>query len=520
MPYFPAALALARLRYPRIVPAHHRTEPIRHGIHRRRPPPRRRHWSRTLVAVGSVAALAVTGTGWFVGEQLTGTFSTSDALAGLDGGRAADGAALNILLIGLDSRKAMDGSDLPAEFVTDALHAGDSDVGGYNTNTLILLHVPEHDGRPVAVSIPRDDYVEVPGYGHRKIKEAYGLAKADEDARLTGSGTLPLAERESRARDAGRRSTVETVQNLLDVHIDHFAEVNLLGFYNVASAIGPLEVCLNAPVDDEEYSGARFPAGRQLLDASQSLAFVRQRHGLPHGDLDRTRRQQAFLWAVARVFQSKGAFEQLTTLRDLTESLKDDVVVDSAMDPIALARRLEGAAAGGIEFHTLPISGFDEIDGQSVNLVDPAEMRDVVATLLDTSPDRGHRSPTATGDGPEIEVRNGTGVDGLAASVAASLRRAGHRTAEPGNGLPATITSVDYGADADRPAAEELAARLGVAARRVSGVDSGRMVLMLGTDIAATVEQSVAGPLPSTIPAVPDTPGPATDAPADVLCVD
>lgn len=95
------------------------------------------------------------------------------------------------------------------------------------------------------------------------------------------------AAREQQAREVGRRSTLTTVQNLLKVPIDHFAEVNLMGFYDVVSAIGPVQVCLNNPVQDD-FSGANFPAGVQTLDASQALSFVRQRHGLDNGDLDRS----------------------------------------------------------------------------------------------------------------------------------------------------------------------------------------------------------------------------------------
>ena len=88
------------------------------------------------------------GIGWYVQSDLTSGLYRSDALSALgDDAGSSPGGDINILLIGLDSRKAMDGSDLPAEFVTDKLHAGDSDVGGYNTNTLILLHVPGDGGK-------------------------------------------------------------------------------------------------------------------------------------------------------------------------------------------------------------------------------------------------------------------------------------------------------------------------------------------------------------------------------------
>ncbi|MCL2535769.1 MAG: LCP family protein, partial [Nocardiaceae bacterium] len=281
-------------------------------------------------AVASVLVLASTGLAWGAQRELTSGLTRSDAIDAVsdDNGTSSRGDS-NILLIGLDSRKDMDGNDLPAEFVTDQLHAGDSDVGGYNTNTLILLHVPGDGSRATAAAIPRDDYVDVPGYGKLKIKEAYGSAKADADAQLEAQGVTDPAVREQKARDAGRRATLKTVQNLLHVPIDHFAEVNLVGFYDIAKVLGPLEVCLNAPVDDSEYSGARFPAGRQFLDPSQALSFVRQRHGLDNGDLDRTHRQQAFLSAVIRNLKSTGVFGNLAKMRGLADAVKNDVVIDS-----------------------------------------------------------------------------------------------------------------------------------------------------------------------------------------------
>ena len=98
---------------------------------------------------------------------------------------------------------------------------------------------------------------------------------------------------------------MRAVRNLTGQPIDYFAEVNLAGFYDLAESLGGVEVCLNHAVHDD-YSGADFPAGRQRLDAAQALAFVRQRHGLENGDLDRTHRQQAFLLSVMHELQQSG----------------------------------------------------------------------------------------------------------------------------------------------------------------------------------------------------------------------
>lgn len=358
-----------------------------------------------LVATAAVASVAVSGVGFAVYREATTGLTTSDALDGIaNNDPDVNGADTNILLIGLDSRKDMDGNDLPAAFVTDTLHAGDSDVGGYNTNTLLLVHLPAGGGRATALSIPRDDYVDVPGYGKRKIKEAYGLAKADADTQLLDEGVTDAAERERRAREAGRRSTLTAVRDLLDVPIDHFAEVNLLGFYDVATAVGPIQVCLNNPVHDT-YSGADFPAGAQELSATQALSFVRQRHGLDNGDLDRTKRQQAFVAGVMAKLSASGVLANISELRALIAGTKNDIVIDAGLDPIGLAGGAGAVMKGDIDFYTLPITGYDTVDGQDVNLVDVDAIRAEAARLIGPAqPAPAALDPTSDPAPPPLEV--------------------------------------------------------------------------------------------------------------------
>ena len=157
-------------------------------------------------------------------------------------------AKSNILLIGLDSRKDQQGNDLP-QALLDKLHAGDSDNGGYNTNTLILAHISA-DNHVVAFSIPRDDYVRVtgiPGYDHIKIKEAYGLTKANAMQHLMDNGVTDQAELERKSREAGRAATLAAVRNLTGAPIDYFAEVNLAGFYDIAESLGGVESLIEHP---------------------------------------------------------------------------------------------------------------------------------------------------------------------------------------------------------------------------------------------------------------------------------
>jgi len=106
--------------------------------------------ARVVAVVASAAVVVATGVAWATLRDLTGGLTTSNALAG---GSASKNGSVNILLIGLDSRKDQNGNDLPAA-ILDHLHAGDGSEGGYNTNTLILLHIPADGSRVSASPFP------------------------------------------------------------------------------------------------------------------------------------------------------------------------------------------------------------------------------------------------------------------------------------------------------------------------------------------------------------------------------
>lgn len=357
---------------------------------------------RSFFGVSSALVLLVAGLGWYLNADFLSGLGTSRAMSGLGGGSGGD---VNILLMGLDSRKDLNGNDLPAS-ILDRLHAGSSsDIGGYNTNTLILLHVPANGSRAVALSIPRDDYVDLPGaMGKHKIKEAYGRAKAGAETSAHAKGTTDPAQLELVGREAGRHAAVQVVDSFLGVTVDHFVEINLAGFYDLANALGGVQVCLRQPAQDW-YSGANFPAGVQTLDGAQSLAFVRQRHGLANGDLDRTHRQQAFLASAAHKLQSEGVFGDLGKVQALLNVAKKDVVVDSGFDLLSFIQHARSVASGDVEFYTLPIAGYANIDGEAVNLVDLQQVRKTAARLLaglPPVPSSASASPEPGGAGPLI----------------------------------------------------------------------------------------------------------------------
>jgi LCP family protein required for cell wall assembly len=473
---------------------------------------------RTLVAAVSALVLGVTGVVYTKYQDLSQGMNTSAALGNAP--KSTNGA-VNILLMGLDSRKDQNGNMLP-KAILDQLHAGDGTQGGYNTNTLILMHVPNNGGKVSAFSIPRDDYVNFVDnpYGQQagKIKEAYGLAKAAKEEQLAKQGVTDRTTLEQQGREAGRLSTLANVRALTGVPIDHFAEVNLAGFYDLATALGGVDVCLNQAVQDD-YSGANFPAGRQTLNGSQALAFVRQRHGLTNGDLDRTHRQQAFLASVAHKLTSAGTFTSMSKLQGLIDAAKKDVVIDSNWNVLTFAQQSQNLTGGNMEFQTLPIKGFDTINGQSVNLIDAAAIKNTVQSTFNgsgTQPGAAQPSaqpaPAPTAGSSTVDVVNASGKTGEAAKLSNALTSQGWPKGTVSNGTSRTTSTLLYGSGA-KADADKLASLLGISSEvSSSAVTNGHVQVELGNDFTMPAALSN-GTTPQAGPATPTTPDTTANGP-------
>jgi LCP family protein required for cell wall assembly len=353
--------------------------------------------ARVVVALVSAGALVASGVAWTLQQHVSATIVTSDALPPHP---VLLGQAFTALLVGLDARTDANGNPLPPA-VLDALHAGPDD-GQLHTDTIILLHVPALPGEPaVAISIPRDSFVTLAdGSGKHKINSAYDRGVVAAEKGLTAQGvTGPELDR--RGREAGRAALIATVESLTGTQIDHYAEINLAGFVGLTDALGGVPVCLNKPVHDT-YSGVDLPAGYQTVTGPVALAFVRQRHGLEGGDLDRIARQQAFIAGLAQRVESEGTLTNPTTLSQLLTVVTDHVVIDKGWDlqqALAQVGRLAGA---NLSFHTIPTGRPDlptPVDGVAVQ-IDPAAVRTFVDEQFSGAPIPATPSPAGPAAAP------------------------------------------------------------------------------------------------------------------------
>ncbi|MCV7179662.1 LCP family protein [Mycolicibacterium sphagni] len=478
----------------------------------------------------------MTGLGWTGLHHALGGIITSEALIG---GPTSTRGAQNILIMGLDSRLDQHGNPLPQD-VYDALHAGDETVGGYNANVLILVHIPS-SGSPTAISIPRDDYVDLAGCPtgvcQGKIKQAYGLAYQHaldtiaNDSELNNS--LDPQAKEQKGREAGRKAEIATVSRLLQVPIDHFVEVTLGAFFEIAKAVAPITVCLNADTSDD-FSGAQFHQGEQQLDAAQAMAFVRQRRDTDDAnftDMDRTRRQQAFIVSLVSALRRSGDLDNPLAMNKLLDITKQNLAVDAEMDLAGFAQRASSMTKHPPSLYTLPITGFGQApDGEDVNLIDLAAVRSIVHDLLsadDTATDTS--SPTSDpssnpmyGVGATLSVVNASSYDGLAAQLEKTFTANGFQQGRTSTAESVSNTSaVDYGPGAE-DAGKSLAAQLNLAAAPNDALSAGAVELTVGTDFPAgeyvrSVDSTSATAGPAAISTVSATAtGTASPAPTDL----
>jgi LCP family protein required for cell wall assembly len=460
--------------------------------------------------------LVLSGYAHRVDGLVTG-LASSNAISG-----GAQTGAMNILLMGLESRTDYQGNTLSSALLT-AMHAGsvygvnNEGVGGQDTNTLILIHIFAGGQRAVGFSIPRDDWVTYPqaydGQSTGKIDQAYGLAYA-QSLTQTVSSSMSRSQRYFVANEAGQKATIDTVETVTDQKIDHFAEVNLAGFFYLAQSFGGIEACVNSwdgpdgPGTNLHDANSGFNAvgdgynlkkgGSQYLHlaADQALAFVRERDNLPNGDLDRTHRQQAVLDYVIWKLKTEGVLTDVGQLTSLLGTADKYLITDSSWNLLDFSTQMHALSGENLKFYTAPIVGYETVDGQDANQIDvPAIQAAIKAKFTAPAPSSGGTSKSASKPAKKaapvpaastvtVDVYNGGSTGGLAGRVSAALAAKGYRVgavtdASAQSQTVKTADEVFYGAGASANAAK-IAGYFGVTATELGSLPAGHVEVLLG----------------------------------------
>ena len=445
---------------------------------------------RILVALLSVLVLVVSGAGYFA----VGSVSNSAGNLALGGGKgvkpgqARDGAT-DILLVGIDSRTDAQGKPLTPEEI-DMLRAGDEQ--NENTDTIIVIRIPNDGSSATAISIPRDTYIHDSQEGNMKINGVYTAYKTKKAEELGAEGITDPTRVEEESKQAGRQALISDVASLTGITVDHYAEVGLLGFVLLTDAVGGVDVCLNDDVNDP-YSGANFHAGEQVLSGPDALSFVRQRHGLPRGDLDRIVRQQAYMASLVHKVLSSGTMTNPAKLNSLGDAAKRSLTIDDGWDIMGLADQMQNMVGGNVQFTTIPVTDIDGVGdyGESVVEVDVPAVHSFFDTLLnkdtDSSASSSATSSPSTTAAPKdvsVSVLNASELTGFAARVASALEQEGYPIDQISN-APAGLyaQSQVLTRDASDPRAKELAKLAGGVPVNVTGsLQAGEAVLVVASD--------------------------------------
>ncbi len=344
-----------------------------------------RFGGRIVAALLSVVVLVSFGYGWKNYRDLDSGLKRI-AVQGLGVAPSAgatpvavhQGTDENILIVGNDDRNDMTDAEVKA------LHTG-RDGGSINTDTMMIAHIPADGSAATLISLPRDSYVDIPGFRSNKLNAAY------PDGYFTNA---PADASDAVRRAAGASQLIKTIRLLTGLQIDHFIQVDLIGFYRISMAIGPITVNLCSRVDDPN-SGLHLPAGINNIVGRTALAFVRQRETLAGGDLARVQRQRYFLTAAFRKIASARTLISPSRLHNLIVAVDKSVYVDAGFSIQSIAEQLANLSANNIVGRTIPIEDERIIDGVGdVLIVNPAKVKAFVHRLVVGPPARP--SPTAS----------------------------------------------------------------------------------------------------------------------------
>jgi LCP family protein required for cell wall assembly len=328
----------------------------------RKPRPRRKRAWGQLISLSLVIVVLLISAGILGGTLWMETALHRDPVLADYPGRPAAGRGTTWLLVGSDSRQGLTAEQ------QQALATG-GDTGNGRTDTILLVHVPTFGSRTptTMVSIPRDSYVPIPGYGRDKINAAFAM------------GGAPLL--------------AQTVEQATGLRLDHYAEVGFSGFAVLVDALGGITVCPGAPMNDP-LAGIDLPAGCQKLDGRDALGYVRSRD-TPRADLDRMANQRQFMSALLHRAESPAVWLNPWRWYSVPHAAAAALTVDHG-DHVWDIARLGWALHGSTTALTVPIGEFTGSDVGSVVVWD----HDKAAQLFDALAADQPVPPTVLGDRP------------------------------------------------------------------------------------------------------------------------
>ncbi|MFZ9741920.1 MAG: LCP family protein, partial [Candidatus Nanopelagicaceae bacterium] len=290
--------------------------------------------------IASIAIVGISAISWAGLGRITAAIPRVDAFAGLENRPKKESSAVNYLIVGSDTREGLSREEIKR------LKVGGTDVAaGKRSDTMLLIHISKKRDKAAIISIPRDSYALIPEHSNSQGKVIPAAYSKINSAYNWGGAPL----------------LIETLESMSDLRIDHYVELNFVGFVRMVDALGGVEICTKKDINDPK-SHLTLPAGTHVLDGIDSLKFVRTRVFDGLGDLGRMKRQQEFASAMLRKATSAGVLLNPVKMVDFINSALDSVVTDEGLsqgDLLTLGKQLRNLSASNVRTLTIPLKYYN-----------------------------------------------------------------------------------------------------------------------------------------------------------------
>jgi polyisoprenyl-teichoic acid--peptidoglycan teichoic acid transferase len=311
--------------------------------------------------------------------------------------------------------------------------------GAYLTDTIMLVSLQPSTKKVSMVSIPRDMVVPIENMGWRKVNSINSFA----ELKIPGSGGLAVSQ---------------SLSDILGTPIDYFLRVDFDGFVNIIDQLGGVEVDVDNTLDDYNYpvlgnedatwntrwEHLHIDKGWQKMDGALALKYARSRHGLgvEGSDFARAKRQQKIIEAVKEKVISMDILFKPTMISNIIQQLEEHISTNlQVWEMVRIWEIFKDVQKGSIINKVID----NGPDGLLVNSVgedgayiltpksgDFSDIKYLVDTIFDQNTTES-KDAIITEEKPEIEVRNGTWINGLATKVAVDLEKSGFKIIRVGN---------------------------------------------------------------------------------------
>jgi LCP family protein required for cell wall assembly len=392
-----------------------------------------------------------------------------------------DPNAINILLIGSDSRSGVNGQI-----------GGTDGIDGQRSDTVMVLHIAPAGHGAVVLSFPRDSVVPVLG------------CTAEDGSPGQTANTGEVEQINATFADGGPGCLWETVEETTNIHIDNFVELTFEGFEKVINDLGGVNVCLPAAVDDPK-SGLDLSAGPHHVFGPEALAFWRTREDVGEGsDLQRIQRDQFLMAALLQGIEHSGLLGSPSKISSVIGDIARNMTTDKGLNQsrmLSIAEGLRHLTSQNVQFIEVPTQTYEPNPAWVQWTSQASQLFSQVAhdTTVPKAAAKKQPAAAATTVSPakvNVKVLNGSGLQGVASEGSADLTSRGFNVVGSGNAPNFNYTKsvVEYASTADLPAATTLEHEFSdVEILQVPTLTPGTVDVILGSDFTSLGATPTAG---------------------------